>query len=122
MSRFLTVFLLAFAAAGLSLSGLPWWTFVPLVFFLAVFLKPTPTQAFFGAFLALFLFWAGWSWMQNDRNHGLLASQIGQLLHLSPALLIGMTGLIGGLLGGMGALTGAFWPRKKKPKRRRYYR
>jgi hypothetical protein len=116
--RFLLILVLAYPAAMF----LPWWS-VAIVAFLVgllfsekqrrrVFGKPqAPPRAFLAGFLALLLFWGGMAFYLNFQNEGLLAEKVSQLITANPPLsgpyfLIAITALIGGLVGGLSAMTG----------------
>ena len=98
--------LLSFAACLYT----PWWSIAIAAFLVAVLIPQKPGKAFLTAFLALFLLWGGLSfWISNNNAH-LLAHKISLLILKidSPYLLMLATALIGGLVGGFAALTGAF--------------
>ena len=72
---------------------------------LPLFLKLRPGTAFLYAFVGLFLLWSGFAWWQDQANNSILSEQVGNLLGgVSPLSLILITGLIGGIGGGLSAL------------------
>ena len=98
--------LLSFAACLYT----PWWSIAIAAFLVAVLIPQRPGKAFLTGFVALLLLWGGLSfWISNNNDH-LLAHKISLLILKidSPYLLILATALIGGLVGGFAALTGAF--------------
>ena len=98
--------LLSFAACLYT----PWWSIAIADFLVAVLIPQKPGKAFVTGFVALLLLWGGLSfWISNNNDH-LLAHKISLLILKidSPYLLMLATALIGGLVAGFAALTGAF--------------
>ena len=98
--------LLSFAACLYT----PWWSIAIAAFLVAVLIPQKPGKAFVTGFVALLLLWGGLSfWISNNNDH-LLAHKISLLILKidSPYLLMLTTALIGGLVAGFAALTGAF--------------
>ena len=98
-----------FIVAGglLSLLGLPWWTLV-LVAAVAGFLFPASAAGAFAAgFLGGSLLWYGVAFWRDTANMGVFSTKIGEILSgLRGWQLLSVTGFLGGLLGGFGAMTG----------------
>jgi hypothetical protein len=89
--------------------GLPWWAIVIIAGIGAILFPQRPTASFALAFGAGTLLWYGSAFISNLLNEGLLASKIGQLfLGLKGFHLLMITGMLGGTLAGMGAITGTF--------------
>ena len=61
--------------------------------------------SFAAGFLAAFLLWCAYAYTLDAENTGKLSSQLGQLFQTNGTYLVSVTGLIGGVLGGFGALT-----------------
>ena len=98
--------LLSFAAC----LYLPWWSIAVVAFIVAALIPQKPGKAFLTAFLALFLLWGGLSfWISNGNDH-LLAHKMSMVILKmdSPYLLMLATALIGALLAGFAALSGAY--------------
>lgn len=106
--------LLAFAA-GLYL---PWWSIAIASFLVAVSIYQPPFLAFLTGFAGLFLLWLLLAWGIDAANDSVLAVRISVLMGFgeSPVLLILITALIGGITGGLGALTGSL-ARLMRPER-----
>lgn len=87
-----------------------WWFFVVTAFGVALLVHQKPWKAFLSGFLALFLLWGSLSYWIDLKNDGILSAKIAVLLPLggSSFLLIIVTALIGGLLAGLSALSGAY--------------
>ena len=94
---------------------LPWWSIAIAAFIVAALIPQKPGKAFLAAFIALFLLWGAFSfWLSNNNEH-LLAHKVSMLILKmdSPYLLILATALIGGLVAGFAALSGAYLRKSK---------
>lgn len=102
----LLVALIAFVA-GIFL---PWWSIALAGFIVAIVIPQRPFKSFLSGFLAIFLLWAGLSLWIDQANQGILLQRVAALFKLSNAswLLFLITGLLGGILGGLASLTGSF--------------
>jgi uncharacterized membrane protein YhaH (DUF805 family) len=101
---FLIILILSFAASYL----LPWWAVAIGAFFAALLIGKTSGQSFWSGFGAVFIVWAVLALLKSIPNDNILAGRVVQLFPL-PHNWIGVlliTALIGGLVGGMGALSG----------------
>ncbi len=108
---FLLTALLSFAACLFF----PWWSIAPAAFIVAALIPQKPGKAFLTGFTALFVLWGGLSfWISNNNEH-ILANKISVLILKmdNPFLLIVVTALIGGLVGGFAALTGSYLRKSK---------
>jgi hypothetical protein len=101
--------LLAGTAIGL-LSFVPWWGFVVSTLLVAIILPQTPSMSFAAGFLGMFISWGGLAWWIDQLNEHILSSQIANLFPLqgSSAALLFITGLLGGLIAGLAAITGTY--------------
>ena len=109
MRLFLSILLLAF----LTQLFLPWWSIAPLCFALAAALGTTGGRAFGAGFVGIGLGWllmAGWL---NATSAGILSHRVAQLLPLGGQgwVLVLLTAVLGGLVGGVAALAGC-WARQ----------
>ena len=88
----------------------PWWSIAIVAFLIAALIPQHPGKSFLTGFIALFLLWGGLSFWLSSRNDHILAHKISLIVLKmdNPYLLIACTGLIGGLVAGMAALTGSF--------------
>lgn len=87
----------------------PWWT-IAIVSFVVSFIFPTRYGfAFLKGFLALFILWFGICFWLSFKNSHILAEKVSVLIlnMSSPFLLVLLTALIGGLVGGLAALSGS---------------
>lgn len=84
-----------------------WWVIVPVAFIVGlVFASENSVYPFFIGFLAGALLWWGMAYFLSTLNHDILARRMGALFGgISPIGIQLLTGLLGGLLAGLGALT-----------------
>lgn len=87
----------------------PWWL-MALVCFALCFWKSSKAASAFGvAFLAISTLWIGFATFQNIANEGIISQKIADIFKLPNAfLLITVTGLIGGIVGGFSGLAGYY--------------
>lgn len=91
-------------------STLPWWSFAITSLIIAVAVHQRPWKAFVAGFLGLFLLWAGMALLKDAANDHVLSTKVAGILPLggSYLVLILVTGIVGGLVSGLAALTGSF--------------
>jgi hypothetical protein len=114
--RFLLATVLTLALSFISGLFLPWWGIAIVALIVALLVKQIAGLSFLSAFLGVFLLWAGLAFWIDAKNQGILSERIAHVLPLggNSFLLILVTGLVGGLVAGLAAMTGAFLlPRKK---------
>lgn len=101
--------LFIFVLGNLSHFGLPWWNVV-LFGAIAGWIFPLlPVRSFGAAFAGGFLLWLLNAWLPDSANEGILSDRVGQLFNgLAGWHLLLATGLLGGILAGLGASTGRF--------------
>jgi hypothetical protein len=102
--------LVALLAFGLGLY-LPWWTIALAAAVVALVLDLRPAQAFLAGLTGAMILWGMVSFLRSSANEHILAHRMSRFILQkdSPELLILVTALIGGLTGGMGALTGSLF-------------
>ena len=107
-------FFIAFLLTGLlSFSWalfFPWWIIAVAAFIVAALIPQPRFYAFICAFLALFFLWGGQAVLIDTKNEHLLSAKVAQILPFggSYIALIFVTALLGGMIGGLAALTGSF--------------
>lgn len=101
---FLIILILSFISSYL----LPWWAAALIAFLAALFIGKTSSQAFWSGFGAIFILWVILALIKSIPNDNILASRVIRLFPLPHQwiLLLLITALIGGLVGGMAALSG----------------
>lgn len=88
---------------------LPWWTIAIAAFIVAMAIHQVPWKAFLSGFVAIFLLWSVTAWVISAANDHIMAGKISMMILKQEGsfLLVLVTGLIGGLVSGFGALTGS---------------
>jgi len=91
-------------------STLPWWSFAMSSLIVSVAIRQRPAKSFLSGFLGLFLFWAGLALVKDAANEHILSAKVASILPLggSYLVLILVTGIVGGLVSGLAALTGSY--------------
>jgi len=89
---------------------LPWFSFVFCSLIVAIAIHPKPWKSFLSGFVAVFVLWVLLAILSDTPNEHLLSTKVANILPLGGnyVVLIFITGLIGGLISGMAALTGSF--------------
>src|SRR5665213_376191 len=86
---------------------LPWWTLAIVAFFAAFFVGKTSGKSFLAGFGGVFTAWTILALMKTIPNNNILARRVATMFALPHwILLLLLTALIGGLVGGMAALSG----------------
>jgi hypothetical protein len=115
MKFILAIILTALLSFAVGLfTFLPWYSFVFCAVIVAIVIHQKPFKAFTSGFLAVFVLWCILAILKDVPNEHILSTKVANILPLkgNTTLLIGITGLVGGLLAGFGALTGSY-ARKK---------
>jgi len=101
---FLIILILSFATSYL----LPWWTVAIAAFLSALLVGKTSGRSFWSGFGAVSMVWIVLALLKSIPNENILAGRVVQLFPLPNnwLWLPLVTGVIGGLVGGMGALSG----------------
>lgn len=111
MKNFFLSLLLTVATSCILQLFFPWWTIALAAFMIAYFVKQNSFAAFLSAFIAVFLLWVVYAYLLSSANENILATKVAELLKQltkgSVTTLYILTGLIGGLVSGFGALTGS---------------
>ncbi len=106
--KFVVSILLMGALSAAACLFFPWWSIAVVCFVVAVCIPQPHWVSFCTGFLSLFIVWAGLSYWISDQNNHILAHRVSILILKkdSPLGLILLTGFIGGIVGGLSALTG----------------
>ena len=113
--KFIATIILIALLAFVSGLYLPWWSIALAAFVISLIFRQPPGKSFLAGFLGLFLLWAGLALFIDSPNQHILSKKIAEVLPLggSSTLLILVTGLVGGLVGGFAALTASYLNKKK---------
>ncbi|MDU0370766.1 hypothetical protein ACFPAF_10205 [Hymenobacter endophyticus] len=117
MKSTLALLLLIFLGSVLLQLALPWWSVVLLCLAGGAWWRVSAGEAFLAGLLGAGLsWWLPAAWL-NTHGAGLLAARLATLLPLGgqPWLLVAISGLLLGLVGGLAALSGALLRRAIKP-------
>ncbi len=86
---------------------LPYWATAVVAGLVGLLFRYENSAASFAAgFAAGTLLWSSYAWFLNSANLNSLSGMLGELFKTNGAYLVYVTGLAGGLLGGLGAMTG----------------
>jgi hypothetical protein len=114
MKFLVTILLIALLAfvAGLYL---PWWSVALAAFLISAIFRQSPGKSFVAGFLGIFLLWGILAFSIDMANQHVLSKKIAEILPLggSSSLLVLVTAIVGGLTGGLAALTASFLFDKK---------
>lgn len=110
MKFFVSLLLIAILSYAACLY-FPWWAIAIVAFAVNLLIYQKPLMAWLSAFLAIFILWIAISFFISNNNEHALAHKISILILKmdSPAVLILVTGLIGGLVSGFAAIAGNYW-------------
>jgi len=108
---FLLILILSFIVAFIT----PWWAVAIIAFVMAIYAGKTNWQAFLSGFFAVAIVWSVLILFKSIPNNHVLASRVAVMVHLPGwTVLIMATALLGGLVGGMSALSGVMIKRLLK--------
>lgn len=102
--KFVIQIITTIIACFLLQTFLPWWTMAIGAFVIGYILANKGYVSFTAGFLAVGLLWLGMAFYIDQSTHSILTEKVNRLLPLNSFIL---TTLIGGLVGGFAALTGA---------------
>jgi hypothetical protein len=106
MKFFVSILLTALVAFACGLY-FPWWSIAIASFIVAMLVVQRPLWSFLAGFIAVFVLWLLLVLQINAANDGILAHRIGLIIGVGEPALMMITALIGGIVGGLGALTGS---------------
>ncbi|MBK9338651.1 MAG: hypothetical protein IPM98_19815 [Lewinellaceae bacterium] len=103
----LLVVVFILAAGQLCHFGLPWWGLAPVSAVAGWLFPQSAGRSFLAGFIAGFLLWAVTALFLDVPNEGILSTRIGALfMGISRGNVLLATGLQGGLVAGLGCLSG----------------
>ncbi len=87
---------------------LPWWSVVVVAFLVNLWLPTKGIGAFLSGLLGVGLLWLIYAWLIDAETASIMSERMADIFRLgNPALMIALTGLAGGLVGGFAALSGS---------------
>jgi hypothetical protein len=109
MMRFLLATTLTALLSFLAGLRFEWWSIAIIAFLVALVLQQPVGKSFLAGFAGIFVLWAVVALWIDIKNESILSHKIAQLFPLggSSALLILITALVGALVGGFAAMSGA---------------
>jgi len=97
------IFMLGYVVEGYF----PWWSVAIVAFIVGMLMKSSGWKAFLSGFAGVGLMWAANALFFHYRAGGLLTERVAHMFTLpSPWLLVALTGLVGGVVGGLAASAG----------------
>ena len=107
--KFVLSILLTAALSFLAGMFLPWWSIALIAFLVALLIPQKISSSFLSGLLGIFLLWTILMFWIDIKNNSVLSQKISELFKLggSSILLILVTALIGGLVGGFAAMAGS---------------
>ena len=107
--RFLLATLLTALLSFIAGLYLPWWSVAIIAFLVALFIRQFVGKSFLSGFLGIFLLWFVVAFWIDIKNEHILSQKIAQVFPLggSSILLVLITAIIGALVGGFAAMSGA---------------
>jgi hypothetical protein len=107
--KFVLTTLLTFFFSFIAGLYLPWWSVAIVAFLAALLIQPKIGIGFVAGFSGIFLLWALLAFWIDTNNESILSRKMALLFPLggSSLLLILVTALVGGLVGGFAAMAGS---------------
>ena len=88
----------------------PWWIVAVCAFVINLFLPTKGFNAFLSGFLGVGLLWLLFAWLIDADTSSLLTDKIAEQFGLTnSSLLVALTGLVGGIVGGFAAMSGSLF-------------
>lgn len=102
-------FIIIFIVTALLQFFTPWWTVALIPFIIAAWRPTTSFQSFFTGFLAIALLWFLYGLYLHINSQGAMSNKIAEIFSLpNGILLLIVTTILGGLVGGLAGLSGYF--------------
>lgn len=103
-----------------ALMMMPWWIIVVIAFLISAILPTNDIGAFLSGFLGIGLLWLVLAWKIDIETNSVLSLKIATLFPVGgdTSMLVILAGVVGGIAGGFGSLTGnlmrKIWMKKKQ--------
>jgi uncharacterized membrane protein YbjE (DUF340 family) len=106
--KFITKIVLTAALSYAAELFLPWWSVIFCAFAIGFIFPTKGFDDFLGGFLGVGLLWLGFAWGIDLHTDSILTKQVAPILYMNNALMVvAVTGLLGGIVGGFAALSGS---------------
>jgi hypothetical protein len=107
--KFLASLILIVALSYLGGLFLDWWSVALAAFLVALVMPLSAAKGFLYGFISVFLLWMALAFFQDVRNDHILANRVSMIfLQMRSPIMIGViSSVIGGLVAGLGGLTGS---------------
>src|SRR5580658_3393397 len=113
--RFLLAVMLIVFLSAVTEWFLPWWMIAVVSFIVSLLITLKPGKAFLAGLVGIGIFWLVASLLHDVPNEHILSTRMAVVFHLpNYCLFILVTVFIGGLIGGLSALAGAFFRPKSQ--------
>ena len=112
--------ILMVALTYLLLLSFPWWWIIVIPFVVSFVLPTNDFGAFLSGFLGIGLLWLVMAWKIDVETNSVLSQKIADIFPVGgdTTMLVIISGVVGGVSGGFGALSGnllrKIWIKKKK--------
>lgn len=108
-------------ASIIMMTFTPWWMVAIIGFIVAILTGLNPAQAFFSGLLAVSIVWIIAALIADSGNQISVAEMMSEVIGgLPPVAVTLVTGLIGGIVSGLGAMTGVYARYIWKPHKLKY--
>lgn len=102
-------FILIFIVTAILQFFTPWWSIALIPFLIAAWRPTTALKSFAAGFLAIALLWFLYGLYLHINTQGVISNKIAEIFSLpNGMLLLIVTTLVGGLVGGLAGLSGHF--------------
>lgn len=106
--KFILKMIFTGAVAFLLQIYLPWWSIALAGFLISFILSSSGVSSFFSGFLGISVYWGVLAFFIDNANDHILSTRVAEIFSLpNSTVLILITAIVGGLIGGFGALTGS---------------
>jgi len=107
--KFILTLITIAAAAAFAQLYFPWWVITIVCFLIGGIAGMKGFGSFLTGFLAIGLLWGAYAFYLDMETAGIMSGRMAEVLpieNINGQLLVVITGVIGGLVGGMATLTG----------------
>jgi hypothetical protein len=110
MKKSIYTFLPILILGGLASLFLPWWIIGVVCFGVGAWNSDTAVKSYLFGMAGVTLLWTGYAGFMDHANGSILSTKIGELIgKKSGTQMIFLTGLIGGIVGGLSTMSGSLF-------------